>query len=123
MMGVIDAVGDRVGEEEFHEIEKEYQMKMSLKKFNKSKDLRIGLLMPMAKLGKASGAPAEEGQADGDKMDLGWWALCLCACIGALSLWTWLRNYVSALIKSIGNFMQYLVEEGLHECKDGSERR
>ena len=32
MMGVIDAVGDRVGEEEFHEIEKEYQMKMSLKK-------------------------------------------------------------------------------------------
>ena len=82
MMGVIDAVGDRVGEEEFHEIEKEYQMKMSLKKFNKSKDLRIGLLMLMANLGKASGAPAEDGHANEGKIDFGWWALCLCACVG-----------------------------------------
>ena len=82
MMGVIDAVGDRVGEEEFHEIEKEYQTKISLKKFNKSKDLRIGLLMLMANLGKASGAPAEDGRAEDQRIDFGWWAFCLCALLG-----------------------------------------
>ena len=106
MMGVIDAVGDRVGEEEFHEIEKEYQLKMSLKKFNKSKDLRIGLLMLMANLGKANGAPAEDGDHAEGKIEFGWWVLCLCACIGALSLCTWLRDYLNALFKGIGASMQ-----------------
>ena len=67
-------------------------------------------MMLMANLGKASGTPAEEGRIDEDKMDFGWWALCLCACIGALSLCTWLRDHLSALIKSVGNFMRYLVK-------------
>ena len=106
MMGVIDAVGDRVGEEQFQEIEKEYQMKMSLKKFNKSKDLRIGLLMLMANLGKASGEPAEEGQPGDQRIDLSWWAFCLCALLGALSLCAWMRDYVNALMKGIGIFLQ-----------------
>ena len=52
MMGMVDAADDRVGEEEFREIEKKYQLKIGLKKFNKSKDVRIGLLMLMKNLGK-----------------------------------------------------------------------
>lgn len=38
MTHMVDAVCDSVGEEEFREIEKEYQLKQGMKKFGKNKD-------------------------------------------------------------------------------------
>ena len=40
---MVDSMGDRVGEEERREIEKEYQLKQGMKKFGKNKDLKICL--------------------------------------------------------------------------------
>ena len=94
MMGVIDAVGDRVGEEEFHEIDKEYQMKMSRKKFNKSKDLRIGLCMHWGL------EPVHVAAQLHECSDQVRWGLHAAPREGHES-----------------------DEEGLHECRDGSERQ
>ena len=99
---------------------------MGLKKFNKSKDLRIGLLMLMANLSKVTGTPTDgiDESHDETKIDFGWRMLCLCACIGALSLCTWLRNYLSEMVKGIGAFIQDFLndqgEEDLHECACGN---
>ena len=59
MLHMVDSIGDRVGEPEFREIENEYQLKQGMKKFGKSKDFRIGLLMLLATIDKVSSASTE----------------------------------------------------------------
>ena len=59
MLNVVDAVGDRVGEEEFHELEEQRNLKQSVKKFGKNKDMRIGLLMLLSTLTRATGTASD----------------------------------------------------------------
>ena len=59
MLNMVDAIGDRVGEEEFRELEEQHNLKQSVKKFGKSKDMRIGLLMLLSTLTRATGMPSD----------------------------------------------------------------
>ena len=43
-------------------------------------------------------------------MDWSWMVLCLCACVGALSLCSWLRIYVVELIKGMMDFIRTSVK-------------
>ena len=100
MIHMVDAVGDCVGEQEFRETEKEYQLKQGVKKFGKSEDLRIGLLM-INKVGSTSTEVKED-----DETDWTWMMLCTCACIGALSLFSWLRNYMNEFLDCVRVFIR-----------------
>ena len=80
MLHMVDAVGDRVGEQEFREIEEQHQMKQGMKKFGKSKDLRIGVM------------------------------LCTLACIGALSLIRWIRDYIHEFLDDTKAFIQEITK-------------
>ena len=84
MLHMVDAVGDRVGEQEFREIEEQHKMKQGLKKFGKTKDLRIGLLMLLATINKVGSTPTEKKEPE--ESDWMWMLLCTFACFGALSL-------------------------------------
>ena len=92
MLHMVDSVGDCMGEPEFREIEKEYQLKQGVKKFGKSKDFRIGLLMLLATIDKVNSASTEV--KEDEKSDWIWMMLCTSSCIGALSLINWLKNYI-----------------------------
>lgn len=50
----VSSVGDRVGQHEYEEIEQAYQVKKNSKLLKKTKDVRIGLLLLMAKLETAA---------------------------------------------------------------------
>ena len=103
MLNVVDAVGDRVGEEEFRELEEQHNLKQSVKKFGKNKDMRIGLLMLLSTLTRATGM-ASDGEGH---VHEGWDWLCVCAVLGALSLVKWLQVYV---IKAIGGTKDFLLK-------------
>ena len=55
MLKVVQFGGERVGEEEYKELEHREQMKKGMKKVMQSKDLRVGLLMMMATMDQAAG--------------------------------------------------------------------
>eukprot|EP00913_Durusdinium_trenchii_P017460 g16408.t1 len=86
MLKMVQHGGDRVGEEEYKELEHREQMKKGLKKVMKNKDLHIGLLLMMATMDQATDSKIDEG-ADTDE-DKGWqWMIFwLCAICGALGL-------------------------------------
>ena len=94
MLKMVQHGGDRVGEEEYKELEHREQMKKGLKKVMKNKDLHIGLLLMMATMDQATDSKIDEG-ADTDE-DKGWqWMIFwLCAICGALGLTEWLRRNV-----------------------------
>lgn len=48
--------GNRVGEEEYRELEHREQMKKGLKKVMRSQDLHVGLLLMMASMDQAAGS-------------------------------------------------------------------
>ena len=94
MLKMVNSSGDRIGTEEFQELEHREQMKKGLKKVMKGKkDLHIGLLMMMANMEAAAGSRTN-GKEDEPENEWGWWAFCLLALIGALSLAQWLRQGV-----------------------------
>ena len=104
MLRMVDAVGDRVGEQEFLEIEEQHKMKQKMKKFGKSKDLRIGLLMRLAAINKVGSTPTEA--KENEETSWVWMMMCTLACIGALSLTRWLWNYVHDFIDGTKAFIR-----------------
>ena len=106
MMKFVDAVGDRVGTEEYNDLEHQYQIKKGAKKMMKSKDIRIGLLLLMANMNSVAGSQvATEEKASAD---YGWWALVFCAVIGALSTLSWLRIFmIEGLYGMLGRTIKY----------------
>ena len=111
MLNMVDAGGDRVGEEEFRELEEQHNLKQSVKEFGKSKDMRIGLLMLLSTLTRATGMPSEGEVHVHEGLDWGWMALCACALIGALSLMSWLRAYMVEIFDGTKDFMMKYVKE------------
>ena len=106
MMKFVDAVGDRVGTEEYKDLEYQYQIKKGTMKMMKSKDIRIGLLLLMARMNSVAGSPIEQEEKTGN--DYGWWALVLCAAIGALSTLSWLRIFmIEGLYGMLGQMIKY----------------
>ena len=108
MLHMVASMGDRVGEPEFREIEKEHQLKQGMKKFCKSKDLRIGLLMLLTTINKVGSASTEVKEKD--EIDWTWMMLCSLACIGALSLVSWLRSYIAEFLDGTKAFIKENVE-------------
>eukprot|EP00913_Durusdinium_trenchii_P028090 g26336.t1 len=108
MLRMVDAVGDRVGEQEFREIEEQHTVKQGVKKFGKSKDLRIGLLMLLATINKVGSAPTEA--KEGEETSWVWMMLCTLSCIGALSLIKWTRGYVSEFLEGTKAFIREITK-------------
>ena len=98
MLQMVDAVGDRVGEQEFREIEEQHKLKQGMKKFGKAKDLRIGLLMLLATINKVGSTSTEAKEPE--ETSWVWMMLCSLACIGALSLIKWTTGYVRKIVES-----------------------
>ena len=111
MLNVVDAVGDRVGEEEFHELEEQHNLKQSVKKFGKNKDMRIGLLMLLSTLTRATGMASGGEERVHEGWDWGWTALCVCAVLGALSLVRWLQVYMIEAIDGMKDFLLKYVKK------------
>ena len=101
MMKVIDSIGERVGREEYKDIEYQYQIKRGTNKLMKGgKDLRVGLLLLMASLDTVAGEPMNyETEPNAYKFE--WWALILCALVGALSVMQWLRCMVEKFFENM----------------------
>ena len=108
MLRMVDAVGDRVGEQEFREIEEQRKMKQGMKKFGKSKNLRIGLLMLLATINKVGSTPTEAKEAE--ETSWAWMMLCTLACIEALSLTRWLWNYVHEFLDGAKAFIREITK-------------
>ena len=106
MLHMVDAVGDRVGEQEFREIEEQHTMKQGVKKFGKNKDLRIGLLMLLATINKGGSTPTEA--KEGEETSWVWMLLCTLslACIGALSLIKWTTGYANEFLEGTKAFIR-----------------
>ena len=86
MLKMVNSIGDRVGEEEFQELEHRENMKKGLKKVMKNKkDLHVGLLLMMANMEIAAGSRAG-GQYEEQESEWHWWAFCSLALIEALSV-------------------------------------
>ena len=106
MMKFVDAVGDRVGTEEYNDLEYQYQIRKGAKKMMKSKDIRIGLLLLMANMNSVAGSQTEAEEKS--STDYGWWALVFCAVIGALSTLRWLRIFMmEGLYGMLGRMIKY----------------
>ena len=111
MLNMVDAIGDRVGEEEFRELEEQRNLKQSVKKFGKSKDMRIGLLMLLSTLTRATGVPNEGEVQVHEGLEWGWMTLCTCALLGALSLLRWLQVYVTEIFDGAKDYLVKYVKE------------
>ena len=116
MLKMVNSSGDRIGTEEFQELEHREQMKKGLKKVMKGKkELRIGLLMMMAKMDVAAGSRTngKEGEPESEWL---WWAFCSLALIGALSLMQWFRQGMMKNVMMKGwNFMVEFIEKAVME--------
>ena len=78
MLKMVNMVNDRVGEEEFEELERNYQVKSSQKQIGNKKALRVCLLLLLANLEKASGATMESYTED-SHFGWSWTVFCVCA--------------------------------------------
>ena len=114
MLKMVDSSGDRIGREEFQEMEHREQMKRGLKKAMKGKkDLHIGLLMMMANMEMAAGSKVN-GKDDEVENEWSWWAFCSLALIGALSLVHWLRQgFVQYALRKCLHFMNEIIETAI----------
>ena len=116
MLKMVDSSGDKIGREEFQEMEHREQMKRGLKKVMKGKkDLHIGLLMMMANMEMAAGSKVN-GKDDEVENEWSWWAFCSLALIGALSLVHWLRHgLVQRALKKRLDFMNEVIKTMITE--------
>ena len=112
MLKMVNSSGDRIGTDEFQELEHREQMKKGLKKVMKGKkDLRIGLLMMMASMDVAAGSRTNGKEEEAENEWL-WWAFGSLALIGALSLTQWLR---CNMVINGWNFMMKIAKKTIME--------
>ena len=117
MLKVIQYGGERVGEEEYKELEHREQMKKGMKKVMKNKDFHIGLLMMMATMDQAAGNKI--GEEDDEGQGYQWMMLWCCALFGALGLMNWLRQHVpKKMIRLAWNYMTPIMATVVREIKD-----
>ena len=98
MLKMVNVVNDRVGEEEFEDLERNYQVKNSQRQIGNQKALRVCLLLLLANLEKASGATMESYTED-SHFGWSWTIFCVCALFGVLSIFAWLRDFIFVFVK------------------------
>ena len=103
MLKMINSAGDRVGFEEYKELEHRERMRKGTQKVLKNKNLHVGLIWLLSNLESVAGSPTEE--ANNEEGD-GWtWILLMLVTNGALSLIEWLRQH---LLKATGMTLDYI---------------
>ena len=109
MMKVIDSISDRVGREECMDIEYQYQKRSS-----------SGTSVLMASEDTVAGESMDyETGPNAYKFE--WWALILCALVGALSVLRWLR-YIG--VKFMKSMLTWESDVGMiREIKNSEEKR
>ena len=110
MLKVIDGAGDRVGHEEYKEIEHRERMRKGTQKVLKNKNLHVGLIWLLSNLESVAGMKTEE--ANDEEGDNWKWLWLVCATIGALSL-----DIEDTFKKMSREFDKYM--SGRKETKDG----
>ena len=104
MIKMIDGAGDRVGQEEYKELEHRERMRKGTQKVLKNKNLHVGLIWLLSNLESVAGAPTTE--ADDEEGDSWKWIWLICVIVGALSLIEWLRHYmVMKVISMVWNYV------------------
>ena len=98
MLKMVNMVNDRVGEEEFEDLERNYPVKSSQRQIGNKKALRVCLLLLLANLEKASGATMESYTED-SHFGWSWTVFCVCAFFGVLSIFAWLRDFIFVFVK------------------------
>ena len=91
MMKMINSLGERIGKQEFMDLEYKERMRKATKKIMKVKDMHVGMLMILSRLGEVAGEPTEE-EAKG--YDWSWIVFTACAVCGAWSIAGWLRRNI-----------------------------
>ena len=92
MIKMIDGAGNRVGQEEYRELEHRERMRKGTQKVLKNKNLHVGLIWLLSNLESVAGMETEKtSDEEGDNLK---WIWLICAAIGALSLIEWLRHYL-----------------------------
>lgn len=103
MLKMINSAGDRVGFEEYKELEHRERMRKGTQKVLKNKNLHVGLIWLLSNLESVAGSPTEEANNEEDD---GWtWIWLMLVTIGALSLIEWLRQH---LLKATGMTWDYI---------------
>ena len=103
MLKMINSAGDRVGFEEYKELEHRERMRKGTQKVLKNKNLHVGLIWLLSNLESVAGSPTEEANNEDDD---GWtWIWLMLVTIGALSLIEWLRQH---LLKATGMTWDYI---------------
>lgn len=108
---MVDSMGDRVGEEERREIEKEYQLKQGMKKFGKNKDLKICLPVQVG----GTSTKVREKKREEKNMDWNWMVR---GCSGALGLCSWLRTFLNEFFKGTVAFIHHSVKAMIRAKKN-----
>ena len=117
MLKMINSIGDRIGQQEFKDLEYKERMRKATRKIMKVKDLHVGLLMILSRLDEATGKdPGKEEEG----YDWSWVVFTLCALIGALSVAGWLRRYVFEPF--LGKGWHYMIEVLAAKSGKGSQQ-
>ena len=108
MLKTINNVGERIGQQEFKDLEYKERMRKATKKIMKVKDPHVGMLMILSRLDEVAGKDPEE--AASGSYDWSWMIFSLCALCGALSIAGWLRrNMMEGFPGKVGYYiMEYL---------------
>ena len=84
MLKMIDGAGDRVGHDEYKELEHRERMRKGTQKVLKNKNLHVGLIWLLSNLESVAGMKVEEAN---DEEGENWkWIWLICAAIGALMI-------------------------------------
>ena len=84
MLKMINSAGDRVGFEEYKELEHRERMRKGTQKVLKNKNLHVGLIWLLSNLESVAGSPTDE--ANNEEGDSWTWIWLMHVTIGALSL-------------------------------------
>eukprot|EP00913_Durusdinium_trenchii_P022383 g21027.t1 len=113
MLKMVDGAGDRVGHEEYRELEHSERMRKGTQKVLKNKNLHVGLIWLPSNLESVAGAPTEEANSEGS--DSWQWIWLVCTVVGALSLIEWLRRYLPKVIYMTWNYTEVAFSEMIRE--------
>ena len=118
MLKMVNGIGDRIGQQEFKDLEYKERMRKATRKIMKVKDLHVGLLMVLSRLDEAAGKDPEKEE---EGYDWSWMVFTLCAVIGALSIGAWLRRYVFESF--LGKGWHYIMEFVAAKSGKGSQQK
>ena len=109
MLKMVNSTGDRVGHEEYRELEHRERMRKGTQKVLKNKNLHVGLIWLLSNLQSVAGASTEEANNEGS--DSWQWIWLFCTLIAALSLIEWLQHHLPKVTYVTWNYIKVAFNE------------